>query len=100
LVERCPTCGREMSDCLCPPRERESLPISKQRPRYRLEKRRGKPVTVITHLQLSEGDLKGLGGKLKARLGTGGTAKDGEIELQGDHRRVLPELLGEFGFKT
>ena len=77
-----------------------SLPASKQRPRFRLEKRRGKPVTIITHLQLSEADLKSLSAKLKTRLGTGGTAKDGEIELQGDHKQVLPALLGELGFRT
>jgi translation initiation factor 1 len=99
LVERCPTCGRERGDCLCTARERESLPPSKQRPRLRLEKRRGRPVTIITHLHLSEADLKSLGGKLRARLGTGGSARDGVIELQGDHRQTLPNLLGDLGFR-
>ena len=60
LVKRCGTCGQEEARCLCPKRPAASLPAEKQRPKFRLEKRRGKPVTVITHLVLSEGDLKNL----------------------------------------
>ena len=100
LVKRCVTCGREESACTCPPKAVSSLPHAKQRPRFRLEKRRGKPVTVVTHLTLAEGDLKALASQLKNRLGTGGTAKDGEIELQGDHREALVPILSQLGFKT
>jgi translation initiation factor 1 len=64
-----------------------------------MEKRRGKPVTMITHLTLSEADLKELAGRLKAKLGTGGTVKEAEIELQGDHRESLPGILVELGFR-
>ncbi len=99
-VKRCPTCGREERACVCPPRAQASLSPEKQRPKYRFEKRRGKPVTIITHLTLSEADLKALAGRLKNRLGAGGTAKDGEIELQGDHRAALPAILAEMGFRT
>ena len=100
VVKRCATCGQEESRCTCPPRAVESLPPQKQRPKFRLEKRRGKPVTVITHLTLNESDLKALASQLKNRLGTGGTAKGGEIELQGDHREALAALLSEQGFKV
>lgn len=100
LVRRCPACGREEAACTCRPAPAEPSPASKQRPKFRMEKRRGKPVTVITHLTLKESELKDLAGRLKARLGTGGTAKDGEIELQGDHREALPALLRELGFKA
>jgi|APLow6443716910_1056828.scaffolds.fasta_scaffold25544_4 translation initiation factor 1 len=100
LVKRCPACGAEESRCTCPPKAIVSLPFGKQRPRFRLEKRRGKPVTVITHLTLSEADLKALSSQLKNRLGTGGTAKDGEIELQGDHREALVPILAQLGFRT
>jgi translation initiation factor 1 len=99
LVRRCPRCGREEEFCACRPVQTAPPPASKQRPKFRLEKRRGKPVTVITHLTLKESELKDLAGKLKGRLGTGGTAKGGEIELQGDHRGTLPAILREFGFK-
>jgi translation initiation factor 1 len=100
LVRRCPSCARLETECNCPPSGGGALPPSKQRPKFRLEKRRGKPVTVITHLALSEADFKELAGRLKARLGTGGTSKGGEIELQGDHRDALPGLLREAGFKA
>jgi translation initiation factor 1 len=100
LVKRCPSCAREVADCRCPASPGGPLPPSKQRPKFRLEKRRGKPVTVITHLSLSEADYKKLAGTLKGRLGCGGSAKEGEVELQGDHRETLPTLLRELGFKA
>jgi translation initiation factor 1 len=100
VVWRCPVCGREEGRCSCPPKAITSLPFGKQRPRFRLEKRRGKPVTIITHLTLSEADLKALGSQLKNRLGTGGTSKGSEIELQGDHREALVPILSQLGFRT
>jgi len=100
FVWRCPVCGGEEGSCTCPPKAIASLPFGKQRPRFRLEKRRGKPVTVITHLTLSEADLKALASQLKNRLGTGGTSKEGEIELQGDHREALIPILSQLGFRT
>lgn len=100
LVRRCPACGREEGKCVCKPAPAAGLPPQKQRPRFRLEKRRGKPVTVVTHLQLSGAALKELAGRLRARLGTGGTQGEGEIELQGDHREALAKILAELGFKT
>ena len=55
--------------------------------------RRGKGVTVIWELGLNEVDLQALAGKLKQKCGTGGTAKDGRIEIQGDQRdRIVAEL--------
>jgi predicted translation initiation factor SUI1 len=57
--------------------------------------RGGKGVTVISDLPLDEKDLTELATKLKTRLGTGGTVKDGRIEIQGDHRdRIVQELEG------
>lgn len=99
LVKRCATCGREQDRCTCPPKAVTSQPFEKQRPKFRMEKRRGKPVTVITHLTLGEADLKALTSQLKNRLGTGGTTKDGEIKLQGEHRETLAVLLPTLGFK-
>ena len=55
--------------------------------------RRGKGVTIISDLSLDETGLTELATKLKTRLGTGGTVKDGRIEIQGDHRdRIVQEL--------
>jgi len=62
--------------------------------------RGGKSVSVITGLTLPAPELKTLGKKLKAQLGTGGAIKDGNIEIQGDHREKLLTLLEQAGFKA
>lgn len=65
----------------------EIKPPEKQRAVFAIEKRKkGKVVTLIKNLALSDTDLKDLARTLKAACGTGGTARDGEIELQGDCR--------------
>jgi predicted translation initiation factor SUI1 len=57
--------------------------------------RRGKGVTTVSDLPLSEDKLLELAASLKQRLGTGGTIKDGRVEIQGDHRdRIVAELEG------
>ena len=55
--------------------------------------RRGKAVTTIAGLPLDDAAVKALAGKLKKRCGVGGSAKDGVIELQGDHRDAVMEVL-------
>lgn len=61
--------------------------------RRETKKRGGKQVTVVTGVPVSEAELKQLGKRLKRLCGSGGTVRDGVIELQGDHRdRVIPEL--------
>ncbi|MEA2297981.1 MAG: translation initiation factor 1 [Solirubrobacteraceae bacterium] len=60
--------------------------------------RRGKPVTTVAHLPLDDDGLRELAGALKKRCGVGGSAKDGVIELQGDHRTVVLELLRARGY--
>jgi translation initiation factor 1 len=60
--------------------------------------RRGKPVTTIANLPLDDAGVRALAGRLKKRCGVGGSAKDGVIELQGDHRTVVVEVLRGEGF--
>lgn len=62
--------------------------------------RRGKGVTVISNLPLNEEELQHLATELKNRCGTGGTAKDGRIEIQGDQRDRLTEELEKKGYKV
>ena len=58
--------------------------------------RRGKAVTTVSDVPLDDAGLRELAGRLKKRCGVGGSAKDGVIELQGDHRdRVLAWLQQE-----
>ena len=62
--------------------------------------RGGKPVTLVKNLKLSADDLKSLAKKLKHECGTGGTVKDGVIEIQGEQRERIAGLLHELGFKV
>ena len=94
----CPDCGRAVDECIC--KTEESLPagdgivrISRQ-----TKGRKGKGVTVITGLPLKSSELKQLARQLKAQCGSGGTVKDTAIEIQGDHRDKLIELLAAKGY--
>jgi translation initiation factor 1 len=60
--------------------------------------RKGKGVTTVYDLPLRDDELKALAGKLKKKCGVGGSAKDGVIELQGDHRDAVVEVLRAEGY--
>lgn len=62
--------------------------------------RRGKGVTTVSDVPLAEAALLELAGKLKARCGTGGTVKDGIIEIQGDQRERIAAELEKMGYKV
>jgi predicted translation initiation factor SUI1 len=64
------------------------------------EKRRGKWISTIFETPLSEDDLKELAQHLKTKCGTGGTAKDGRIEIQGDQRERIVAELETLGYKV
>jgi len=82
-----------------PPELCEQLAREQQIIKIRLEKRRyGREVTIIEGLDEREVNLKKLASELKSRLATGGTYKNGRIELQGDHRHRVKEILAEMGF--
>jgi translation initiation factor 1 len=60
--------------------------------------RRGKAVTTISGVPLDDAGLRELAGRLKKRCGVGGSAKGGLIELQGDHRETVMEVLRAEGY--
>jgi translation initiation factor 1 len=62
--------------------------------------RGGKVVSVVKNLILTEEDLKSLAKKMKQESGTGGTVKDGVIEIQGEHRQRMAEVLTKLGYKV
>jgi translation initiation factor 1 len=90
----CPKCSKPIAGCVC--RQRPSgLPPSDGIVRVGRETkgRKGKGMTLISGVPLPADELKTLAKELKQKCGTGGTLKDGVIEIQGDHRDVLIELL-------
>ena len=62
--------------------------------------RGGKAVTLVKNLVLSVGDMKALAKKLKEACGTGGTIKDNVIEMQGEQREKIAEVLRKLGYKV
>lgn len=62
--------------------------------------RGGKVVSVVKNLVLTDNDLKALAKILKQECGTGGTVKDGLIEIQGEHRQRMAEVLTKLGYKV
>jgi translation initiation factor 1 len=67
--------------------------------RRELAGRRGKAVTTVSGVPLGDAGLRELASKLKKRCGVGGSVKDGVIEIQGDHRSVVVEVLEAEGYK-
>jgi len=80
----------------------QTLPPDQQLLYVRLDRknRKGKTVTLVDGFEGTEEDLKLLGKELKSRCGTGGSAKDGEILVQGDFRERIITLLVDKGFKV
>jgi translation initiation factor 1 len=99
----CDRCGKLESECACPPPVIEPVRLAPetQTARLKLEKRpKGKVVTLVFGLDPEGNDLEALAAKLKGRCGTGGTVKDGSIELQGDHLAAAETTLKGIGYKT
>ena len=95
----CPQCSRPIADCVCrqrsvpPPRGDGVVRVGRQ-----TQGRKGKGVTVVSGVPLDAEGLQGLAKQLKQRLGSGGTVRDGVIEIQGEHREALVAELQKRGF--
>lgn len=103
LERTCPRCGNIESRCRCSPRDdvrRRGEPDGAASVvRMRLEKRRGKPVTVLEADVADERFRETVEG-LRGKLGTGGTVKGSLGELRGDHRERAREALAAAGFEV
>jgi translation initiation factor 1 len=95
----CPRCGWPEDGCRCSSRAEEAVP-ARIACVLRLEKkgRGGKSVTVVANLPRNAAFLSALATELKRACGTGGTATDGTVEIQGDQRERLRPLLAAKGY--
>ena len=93
----CPDCRQPMSGCVC--KLAKAIPKSDgvARVSRSTKGRGGKTVTLVTGLALDEPALIQLGKQLKAACGSGGTVKDGVIEVQGDHCDQVMQALAKQG---
>jgi translation initiation factor 1 len=98
----CPGCLRPVAECVCKSEKaREARKIAQGgavRVGRETQGRKGKGVTVITGLPLASPALEQLAAGLKKRCGSGGTVRDGIIEIQGDHRDLLVAELIRLGW--
>jgi translation initiation factor 1 len=94
----CPNCRRPVRECVCPKGAPGAARPSAVRVGRETKGRAGKGVTVITGLPLSAAETEALAGELKKRCGSGGTVRDGVIEIQGDHRDTIVAALIKLGW--
>jgi translation initiation factor 1 len=96
----CPKCGKPLANCAC--RAQKPAAAATQDAVVRVGRetkgRKGKGVTVVTGVPLKGAALGELGSRLKRLCGSGGTVKDGVIEVQGDHRDALVAELAKHGW--
>jgi translation initiation factor 1 len=99
----CAGCARPVATCVCRKAAAETNAARGDgvvRVRREVKGRRGKTVTTLSGVPLGPDALRDLAAELKRHCGTGGSSKDGVIEIQGDHRERLVELLEQRGYRV
>lgn len=93
-MDICPKCGLPIPACVC-----EDIAKSEQNIEIKLIKKKfGKISTIVGGLK--DVDIRDIAKKLKEKLACGGTVKNNEIELQGDHKNRIKNVLIELGFEA
>jgi translation initiation factor 1 len=95
MSQMCDTCGLPKEICVCEEIAREQQQIQI----YTVARRYGKMVTIVDGLT-TDIDVNGLCSELKGACACGGTAKNGTIELQGDHKSKVKQVLEKMGFNA
>ncbi|HEX4242468.1 MAG TPA: translation initiation factor Sui1 [Steroidobacteraceae bacterium] len=94
----CPNCRRPVRDCVCPKGAPGAAKPAAVRVGREVKGRAGKGVTVVTGLPLPAAEIESLAARLKKRCGSGGTVREGIIEIQGDHREAIVAELVKLGW--
>lgn len=100
LGRTCPDCRQSLTACRCRAADGAVLGDGRVRVGRETKGRGGKGVTLVTGLPLTHDQLTELATRLKKRCGTGGTVKDGTIEIQGDHRDLIVAELLKAGYQA
>jgi translation initiation factor 1 len=96
MGELCQVCGLPKELCACEniAREQQLIVISSQKRRY------GKLVTIVEGINENDINIDELARTLKTKCASGGTVKDGRIELQGEHRKKVEQVMKDMGFQV
>jgi translation initiation factor 1 len=98
LGSLCPNCRRPVRECVCPKGAPGAAKPTAVRVGREIKGRAGNGVTTITGLPMPPAEIESLAAKLKKRCGSGGTVRDGVIEIQGDHRDSIVAELTKLGW--
>ena len=96
----CPNCRRAVRECVCPKGAPGAAKIGAVRVGRETKGRAGKGVTTVTGLPLPAAQIEALAAQLKKRCGSGGTVREGVIEIQGEHRSVIVAELVKLGWQA
>ncbi len=96
----CPNCARPLAQCSCGQKKALAKGDGIVRVSRETKGRKGSGVTLVTGLPLAEPELNALAKQLKQRCGSGGTVKNGVIEVQGDQREVVLAELIRLGYQA
>jgi translation initiation factor 1 len=94
----CPGCGHPAKQCCCSREKSRQAGDGVVRVSRQTKGRKGSGVCLITGVPLGDEELKNLAQQLKKKCGSGGTVKNGIIEIQGDHRETLVDALTKLGY--
>ena len=94
----CPDCGKATAACVCKKTSARSVPGGVVRVSRQTKGRGGRTVTRVEGVPLDDEALAQLGKQLRSACGSGGTVKDGVIEVQGDHAGKVMEALKQLGY--
>ena len=94
----CPACNKPVAECICRQNQPPAMGDGIVRIRLETKGRKGKGVTVISGVPLALAELTELGKQLRRQCGSGGTVKEGVLEIQGDHCGMVMEALKKQGW--